>query len=239
MPYFIKPDMHHTCLRIMPCLCDGCLPCYLLSFRCCFFGLVPITSRLWGSIWLRPFVFFMDSFFFLAGFQARWPYPQNHFYLCLLVVRSIATSCYLPLAISCLPYCHVKPLSHLVLENRCLAMLPLLLSPSYSVASCRWRWSLFHVGTWICWDITISLIYLMHPYILVKGGRLGLMPGVLFHSCRPSFRHTGVMFLDFAFLTRLGDLWDPLDSSLWIKLLQQGPTLVLPFATYTFFPRVF
>ena len=48
---------------------------------------------------------------------------------------------------------------------------------------------------------------------LVKHGRLGLMPGVLFHSCHPSFRHTGVMFLDFAFLTRSGDLWDPLDSS--------------------------
>ncbi len=48
---------------------------------------------------------------------------------------------------------------------------------------------------------------------LVKGGRLGLMPGVLFHSCRPSFCHTGIMFLEFAFLTRLGDLWDPLDSS--------------------------
>ena len=54
------------------------------SFRCCFFGLVLITSRLWGSVCLRPFVFFMDSFFFLAGFQARWPYPRNHFYLCLL-----------------------------------------------------------------------------------------------------------------------------------------------------------
>ena len=49
---------------------------------------------------------------------------------------------------------------------------------------------------------------------LVKGGRLDLMPGVLFHSCRPSFHHTGIMFLDFVFLTRLGDLWDPLDSSL-------------------------
>ena len=49
---------------------------------------------------------------------------------------------------------------------------------------------------------------------LVKGGRLSLMLGVLFHSCRPSFRHTGIMFLEFAFLTRLGDLWDPLDSLL-------------------------
>ena len=65
-----------------------------------------------------------------------------------------------------------------------------------------------------CWDIILSLIYFNASIYLVKGGRLGLMPGVLFHSCHPSFRHTGVMFLDFAFLTRLGDLWDPLDSSL-------------------------
>ena len=77
-----------------------------------------------------------------------------------------------------------------------------------------------------------NISYLINASIyMVKGGRLGLIPGVLFHSCRPSFRHTGVMFPDFAFLTRLGDLWDPLDSSLLIKLLQQGPTLVLTFAT--------
>ena len=56
--------------------------------------------------------------------------------------------------------------------------------------------------------------YLINASIhLVKGGRLGLMPGVLFHSFRLSFHHTGVMFIDFAFLARLG-LWDPLDSSL-------------------------
>ena len=60
-----------------------------------------------------------------------------------------------------------------------------------------------------------NISYIINASIyLVKGGRLGLMPGVLFHSCHPSFRHTGVMFPDFAFLTRLGDLWDPLDSSL-------------------------
>ena len=69
------------------------------------FGFIP---ELWGFVRLRPFVFFMDSFFFLAGSQARWPYPRNHFYLCLLVVRSIAMLRYLPLAISCLPYCHVS-----------------------------------------------------------------------------------------------------------------------------------
>ena len=56
-----------------------------------------------------------------------------------------------------------------------------------------------------------NISYLINaPIYLVKGGRLGLMPGVLFHSCRPSFRHTGVMFLDFAFLTRLGYNGNPL-----------------------------
>ena len=62
---------------------------------------------LWGFVRLHSFVFFMDSFFFLAGFQARWPYPRNQFYLCLLVARSFAMLIlrYLPLAISCFPYC--------------------------------------------------------------------------------------------------------------------------------------
>ena len=149
------------------CIILGCASCHVCAywFTMLFvyfrftslvsFGFVP---ELWGFIRRRPFVFFLDSFFFLAGFQARWSYPQNHFYLCLLVARSFAMPRYLPLALSCLPYCHVKPLTHLVLANHCLAMLPLLLSPSYRVSSCRWRWSLFHVGTWICWDITISII---------------------------------------------------------------------------------
>ena len=60
-----------------------------------------------------------------------------------------------------------------------------------------------------------NISYIINPSIyLLKGGRLGVMSGVVFHSCRPRFRHTGVMFPDFAFLTRLGDLWHPLDSSL-------------------------
>ena len=82
-----------------------------------------------------------------------------------------------------------------------------------------------------------NISYIINASIyLVKGGRLGLLPGVLFHSSRPSFRHTGVMFPDFAFLTRSGDLWDPLDSSLSIKFLQQGPTLTFTIClTTTYF----
>ena len=56
-----------------------------------------------------------------------------------------------------------------------------------------------------------NISYLINASIyLVKGGRLGLMPGVLFHSCHPSFHHSDVMFLDFAFLTRLGYNGNPL-----------------------------
>ena len=161
MPCIFKPDMHHTWLCIMPWLCGGCLLCCLLSFRCCFFGLVPITSCVWGFVRLRPFDFFMDSFFFLAASQARWPYPRNHFYLCLL---SCSLFCYAYAAIpttclSCLPYCWTKPLTHLVLANRCLAMLPLCSAPLIALLVAAEDWSLFHVGTWVfCWDITISLI---------------------------------------------------------------------------------
>src|SRR4051812_47115119 len=110
----------------------------------------------------------MDSFFFLAGSQARWPYPRNHFYLCLLVARSFAMPMlrYLPLAY------HASRLSnqasnHLVLANRCLAMLPLcsahlialLVAGEDEVCSLLEQgdvvpcWNMF-----TCWDITIYLI---------------------------------------------------------------------------------
>ena len=52
-----------------------------------------------------------------------------------------------------------------------------------------------------CWDVDIFMGYHNASIYLFKGGRLGLLPGVLSHSCHPSFRHIDVMFLDFASLT--------------------------------------
>ena len=169
MPCLFKLDRHHTWFCIMPCSCVGCLLCGVLLSGVCFFGLVPVTSRLWGPIRLRPFVFFMDSFFFLMGFQARWSYPRNHFYLCLLrcslfcyAYAAIPTTC-----LSCLPYCWTKSLTHLVLANHCLAMLPLCSAPLIALLVAGEDWSLFLVGTWrvvpcwnmfTCWDITLYLI---------------------------------------------------------------------------------
>ena len=151
--------------------------------------------------------------------QARWSYHRNHFYLCFLVACSFATPRYLPHPLSCLPYCHVKPLTHLVLANRCLAMLPLCSAPLIALLVAGEDWSLFIVGTWRCCSL-LEHVYLLGYRIisylinasiyLVKGGRLGLMPGVLFHSCRPSFCHIGIMFPDFASLMRLGYNGNPL-----------------------------
>ena len=66
------------------------------SFRLCFFSIVPVSLWLWGFIRLRLVhlcgcIFFLDSFFFLAGSQARWSYPRNHYYLCY---ASLLALCY-------------------------------------------------------------------------------------------------------------------------------------------------
>ena len=129
MPCLIKPVMHHTWLCIMPCLCDGCLPCCLLVSGASLvsFGFVP---ELWGFVRLRPFVFFMDSFFFLAKSQARWPLPS-------ISLLSFLASCFV-LSLCCATY-HlftmppILPCQPLTFSpfpaNRCLAMLPLCSAP--------------------------------------------------------------------------------------------------------------
>ena len=90
-------------------------------------------------------------------------------------------------------------------------MLPLCSAPLTALLVAGEDWRPFLIGTLFIVGISpYYLIYLNAPIYLVKGGRLGLMPGVLFHPCRPSFRHTGVMFLDFVFLTRLGYNGNPL-----------------------------
>ena len=66
--------MHHAC-------CAPCLVYVWFAYRVvCFFSIVPVSLRSWGFVRLRlvrlrGFILFMDSFFFLAGFQARWPSP--------------------------------------------------------------------------------------------------------------------------------------------------------------------
>ena len=133
----------------------------------------------------------------LTTVQARWSYPRNHYYLCYArLLALLLCQCYDAYhLLSSLPNCHVKPLTHHVLANRWLAILPLCLAPLIALLVAGEDWRPFLVGTlFTCWDIIILSCYLNASIYLVKGGRLGLSPSVLFHSCRPSFRHIGVMF---------------------------------------------
>ena len=157
MSCLIKPDMHHTWLCIMPCLCDGCLLCCLLlsglllslasvSFRSCEDSFDYARS---SSSWTRSSP---------CGISGKMTIPSKSL---LSLLASCSFCCYVVLPTTCYimpPILPCQASNHPFLANRCLAKLPLLLSPSYSVASCRWSWSWFHVGTWIFWDITISLI---------------------------------------------------------------------------------
>ena len=84
-------------------------------------------------------------------------------------------------------------------------MLPLCSAPLIALLVAGEDWSSFLLELYLLLGYhNIYLIYLSASIYLVKGGRLGLMPGVLFHSWRPSFRHIGVMFLDFVPLTWWG-----------------------------------
>ena len=138
MPCFIKPDMHHNCLCIMPCLCVGCLLCCLflyglllslasVSFRSCqdSFDYVCLSSSWTRSSSLRDFRQDDHTLEITSIFA-------------YLVARSFAMPMlrYLPLAYHA---------SHFVNQasNPPYASKPLfgyvtaLLSPSYSVVSCR------------------------------------------------------------------------------------------------------
>ena len=93
-------SLNRTCI-ILDCASCHVYACVftmlLASFRFASLLSFDFVLELWGFVRLRLFVFIMDSFFFLVGSQARWPLPSYHFYLCLLVVCSIAMSRYLPL----------------------------------------------------------------------------------------------------------------------------------------------
>ena len=151
--------MHHAWLCIMSCICVVCLLCCVLlldSSR--FVAIVKIrSSTLGSSLWFH----LLHGLVLLpSGISGKMTLTLDLTTIIAMLVVSFYR--YAALPITCLSSHPKLPwtsnLWHLSYANRCLAILPLLLSPSYSVASCRWRWRLLHVGLCLCWDITISLI---------------------------------------------------------------------------------
>ena len=158
MPCLIKPDMHHTCLCIMPCLCL-CIyhvvcffPVVILLDSSSYIAIVRICStmlvRLLHGFGLLP-----------SGISGKMTVTLD----LITIIAMLVTSFYRfavrsIICSSSLPNCH-EPLTFDTIPSKPLfGYVTALLSPSYSVASCRCSCRLFHVGTWISWDITISLI---------------------------------------------------------------------------------
>ena len=158
--------MHHAWLCIMPCSCVVCLLCCVLLFDSSrFIAIVRIRSSTLGS---SSSVRLLHGLVLLpCGISGKMTATLDLTTIIAMLVASFYRHAALP--ITCLSSHPILPwtsnLWYLSYANRCLAMLPLLLSPSYSVASCRWSWRLLYGGQDFGWDITISLILLMHLYI--------------------------------------------------------------------------
>ena len=157
--------MQHTWLCIMPCSCVVCLPCCvpLLDSSCCV-AIVRTRSSTVGS---ASFVRLLHGLVLLpCGISGKMTATLDLITIIAMLVASFYRFAALPIFCSSshpkLPW--TSNLWHPSYANLCLAMLPLLLIPSYSVASCRWSWRFLHGGQDLCWDITISLILLMHVY---------------------------------------------------------------------------
>ena len=148
--------MHHAC-------CESChVYVWCVYHVVCFFSIVPVLLRSWGFVHLRlvrlhPFVFFMDSFFFLAGFQARWPLPW-------ISLLSLLASCSLYRYVALPTTCYIMPpllpcqaSNPPFLANRCLAMLPLCSAPLIALLVAGEVEDCFMVDK-IMLGITISLI---------------------------------------------------------------------------------
>ena len=133
--------MHHTWLCIMPCSCVVCLPCCVLlldSSR--FVPIVRIRSSTLGSStsWTRS-----SS---ERDFRQDDYHLGSHYYHCYASCFVLSLCC----ATNHLPFkppnCMIEPLTHHCPSKPLIGYVTALLSPSYSVVSCKWSWRLLHGG---------------------------------------------------------------------------------------------
>ena len=130
MPCLIKPDMHHTCLCIMPCSCVVCLLCCVLLFdSSCFVAIVRIRSSTLGSA--SSFRLLHGLVLLPCGILGKMTATLDLTTIIGMLVASFYRFAALP--ITCLSSHPKLPwtsnLWHLPYANRCLAMLPLRSAP--------------------------------------------------------------------------------------------------------------
>ena len=136
MPCLIKPDMYHTCLCIMPCLCS------CIYHVVCFFPVFLLRSGNVAIVRIRsttPVHLLHGLVLLPSGISGKMTIPSKSL-LSLLASCSLFCYAYAAIPTTCFimpPILPCQASNHPFLANHCLAMLPLLLSPSYSIVSCR------------------------------------------------------------------------------------------------------
>ena len=163
MSCLIKPDMHHTWLCIMSCLC------LCVYHVVCFFPVLLLSLGNVAIVRIRlttPVRLLHGLVLLPCGISGKMTATLDLTTIIAMLVASFYRFVALPInCLSSLPYCH-EPLTFDTFPMQTIAWLWYLFAqPSYSVASCRWSWRLLHGGQDFGWDITMSLILLlMHLY---------------------------------------------------------------------------
>ena len=143
-----------TCLINRTCIILVCASCHVhvvvVYHVVCFFPvfLLRVSSGNVAFVRIRSTTS-VGLVLLPCGISGKMTIPSKSL---LSLLASCSLYCYAYAAIpttclSCLPYCHVKPLTHLVLANHCLAMLPLCSAPLIALLVAGEVWSLFLVGT--------------------------------------------------------------------------------------------
>ena len=129
--------MHHTWLSIMSCICVVCLPCCVLlldSSR--FVAIVRIRSSTLGS---ASSVRLLHGLVLLpSGISGKMTVTLDLITIIIMLVASFYRYAALPITCSSsLPNCH-EPLTFVTIPSKPLfGYVTALLSPSYSIVSCR------------------------------------------------------------------------------------------------------
>ena len=128
MPCLIKPDMHHTCLCIMPCLC------LCIYHVVCFFPVLLLSSGNVAIVRIRsttPVRLLHGLVLLPSGISGKMTATLDLTTIIAMLVASFYR--YATLPITCLSSHPKLPwtsnLWHLSYANRCLAMLPLCSAP--------------------------------------------------------------------------------------------------------------
>ena len=155
---------HHAWLCIMSCICVVCLPCCVLFLdSSCFVAIVRIRSSTLGS---ASSVRLLHGLVLLpCRISRKMTATLDLTTIIAMLVASFYR--YAALPITCLSSHPILPWTSNLYTFPMQTIVWLcyrFAQPSYSVASCRWSWRFLHGWQDFGWDITISLILLMHLY---------------------------------------------------------------------------